>query len=135
MTKPSSVQGVTQRTPSFATTTTTASLNQGTFARLVEGIGPKEVPLGTFLWVGGVERTRKFLLKNPTIIINLQTQITLVHHHLTTLLIFSFHFQIRCNFHTLVIYLARTVHLATLIIMVCLRTLGLLISWRVSWKL
>ena len=140
MTKLSSVQGVTLRTPSFATTTTTASLSQGTFARLVEGIGPKAAPLGTFLWVVGVERTRRFHLKNP---MTNPTKTTLDHHHhLTTLLIFSFHFQ-RSNIHSLVIYLAHMGHLVTLlswrlsiIIMECLRIpLGLLILWRINWKL
>jgi hypothetical protein len=44
MTKLSNALGVTQHTPNFVTTTTTASPSQGTFARLAGGTGPKEAP-------------------------------------------------------------------------------------------
>jgi len=60
-------------TPSFATSTTTASLSRGTFARLVGVIGQEVELSGTFLLVEdavGTRRTKgvapnlRFLLRN-----------------------------------------------------------------------
>ena len=65
MTKLLSAPGVTQPTPSSATTTTTVFLSQGTSARPAEGTGQKEALFGTFLLVVAAERTKRSLPKNP----------------------------------------------------------------------
>lgn len=135
MTKLSSAQGVTRHTPSFAITTITASLSQGTSARLVEGIGLKGAPSGTSLWVVGAERTRRLHPRNQMII---QLTRTRDLPHIIPL-IFTSHF-LRCSFLTSPTYLGAMGALEIIVswrasTMVCLKMLDQLILWKVSLKL
>lgn len=103
MTKTQNVQGVIQVTPNFATTTTTVYHSQGTFARLVGGIGLKGEPLGTFQLEGVVERTRNQALKSPIAMIHKTNPLTgqsraSAHPLILILLISNSHSLMKCNF-------------------------------------
>lgn len=84
MIKLSTAQGVIQHTPNSVTTTTIASLSQGTSARPAEGTGLKEEHCGTFLLVVVAERIKRFLPRNLMISIFISNQVpthkTLDHH-------------------------------------------------------